>query len=161
MPSLDEWRDAYDYLIARLQEIDADGSVVLAVQEAAASRRTVSEDDRVATPDGSQALTKAAQNEISRLRSRPPTPREAFAAAVEALTARLVEAPTVSERLTDLLGRAPDDVLWLPDASESDFEAPQESFAAQQLIVPSDDRAQIGAALATLNALFSSDGDAQ
>lgn len=161
MPNPDDWRDAYRHLIAELERIGADGSVVLAVQEAAAARHTISEHEALAPVEGAKALTKADQQAISRLRSRPPTPREAFTAAVEALSARLVEAPAVTERLTDLLDRDADSIRWLPDASESDFEAPQESFAASQLVLSPDERAQINAALTTLTDLLPHDGDSQ
>jgi hypothetical protein len=166
----DEWREAYSYLLDRLRPIESDSSLILEIQQAAATRvaADLAESELMSATRGEADLVgseivllssnsndrRVVREELDLAKYRAPNPREAFVAAASVLITRLREVPAVAERLHILFEREPQNLQWLADAAENEFSPTQESFNARTFSLMVDEKSQIDASLRSLERLL-------
>jgi len=147
-----EWREAYRHLLAHLSDHGVDPSLLLEMQRAPAARVVDDVPDaELAAARRDKYLRQMVSEDLDSARTRAPTPREAFLETVSVLYSRLQELPALADRLGTLLDRMPEQLVWLPDASESDFRPEQESFTAADFALIEAEKREIEAALGLLN----------
>jgi hypothetical protein len=176
----EDWRTVYDYLLRRMSAIGETSSVVVELQEVTRlrlendleapqpkrrgeprRRAEIQELGRdlfamgdVEPPTISVKGRSGDSQDLDLARNRAPRPREAFYASVDVLIARLRECPAISTRLQELFRRTPESLQWLPDASEEEFAAAQESFDGLDFTLSESERAEIEKVLQRLQVLL-------
>jgi len=133
MPDLtsDEWFELYRHLLASLRERQL--AHIAEEIEAAAARPVIKD-----TTAEEEARISAISKEVGQISLRQRTPEEAFASAVEVLSARLLEIPQIAASLKEnvapniVFRSAPEDVIY-SEGTASEFTVDQLSLGASEV----------------------------
>lgn len=167
MLSQEDWKKAYDHLMAVLAQHEVDKSIIAEVEDAAAARIKVSERDlAMRVLPGEEALSAEAKRNLELQQYRAPNNREAFVSAMEALRAILTELPAIGNRLNQLLrAETAIEIVWKPDASEHEFGSTSSSFKLEDLLINDREKGEIESVLTEIEDISGQargkDGNAQ
>ena len=126
------------YLIAQFRERNL--YEVAADLESAAAARLAEE-----VPRGDLDLFDETRKSV--FVTRAPRPGEAFREALTVLRTRLIELPATASRLTTILERPAEEIVFRPDAGQGDISAEDTSFSVADFSISEAERAALERAL--------------